>query len=96
MSMAFLTLSMAELFHSFNMRSLDKSLFRIKGHNKVLYWTLAGAFVLTLDVLYIPFLSNAFGFAHISLTEFMIAIAVAVLIIPIVEVQKRLQSRKKI
>ncbi len=96
MTMAFLTLSMAELFHSFNMRSLDKSLFRIKGHNKVLYWTLAGAFVLTLAVLYIPFLSNAFGFAHISLTEFMIAIAVAVLIIPIVEAQKRLQSRKKI
>ena len=96
MTMAFLTLSMAELFHSFNMRSLDKSLFRIKGHNKVLYWTLAGAFVLTLAVLYIPFLSNAFGFAHIALTEFMIAIAVAVLIIPIVEIQKRLQSRKKI
>ena len=93
MTMAFLTLSMAELFHSFNMRSLDKSLFRIKGHNKILYWTLIGAFVLTLAVLYIPFLNDAFGFAHISFTEFVIALLIAVLIIPIVEIQKAILKR---
>ena len=95
MTMAFLTLSMAELFHSFNMRSLDKSLFRTKGHNKILYWTLVGAFVLTLAVLYVPFLNNAFGFAHISLTEFVIALAFAILIIPIVEIQKAIQRKIK-
>ena len=93
MTMAFLTLSMAELFHSFNMRSLDKSLFRTKGHNKILYWTLVGAFVLTLAVLYVPFLNNAFGFAHISFTEFVIALAFAILIIPIVEIQKAIQRK---
>ena len=91
MTMAFLTLSMAELFQSFNMRSLDKSLFRTKGHNKILYWTLIGAFVLTLAVLYIPFLSNAFGFAEISLPEFLIALIIAIMIIPIVEIQKAIQ-----
>ncbi len=98
MTMAFLTLSMAELFHSFNMRSLDKSLFRTKGHNRILYGTLIGAFVLTLAVLYIPFLSNAFHFAHISLIEFVIALLIAVLMIPIVEIQKAVQraiARKK-
>ena len=95
MTMAFLTLSMAELFHSFNMRSLDKSLFRTKGHNKILYWTLVGAFVLTLAVLYVPFLNNAFGFAHISFTEFVIALAFAILIIPIVEIQKAIQRKIK-
>ncbi len=95
MTMAFLTLSMAELFHSFNMRSLDKSLFRTKGHNKILYWTLVGAFVLTLAVLYVPLLNNAFGFAHISFTEFVIALAFAILIIPIVEIQKAIQRKIK-
>lgn len=95
MTMAFLTLSMAEIFHSFNMRSLDKSLFRMKRHNKVLYWTLAGSFVLTLAVLYIPFLSNAFGFAHISAAEFAIALALALLIIPVIEIQKLIQRRNK-
>ena len=96
MTMAFLTLSMAEIFHSFNMRSLDKSLFRINGHNKILYWTLAGSFVLTLAVLYIPFLSSAFGFAHISAGEFAIALALALLIIPVVEIQKLIQRRNKV
>ena len=95
MTMAFLTLSMAELFHSFNMRSLDKSLFRTKGHNRILYGTLAGALVLTLAVLYIPFLSNAFGFAHISFTEFAIALIIAIMIVPIVEIQKAIQNAMK-
>ena len=99
-TMAFLTLSMAELFHSFNMRSMDKSLFSIKGHNKFLYYTLGGAFLLTVCVLYIPFLSNAFGFEHISLYEFVIALVLAFMIIPIVEIQKLIQrsirkNRKK-
>ena len=93
MTMAFLTLSMAELFHSFNMRSLDKSLFSIKGHNKYLLYTLLGAFVLTICVLYIPFLRDAFSFEHISVMEFAIALIMAVLIIPIVEVQKFIQRK---
>ena len=92
MTMAFLTLSMAELFHSFNMRSLDRSLLKVKGHNNILYATLVGAFILTLAVLYIPFLADAFDFAHISLTEFAIALALAFLIIPFVEIQKAVQK----
>ena len=95
MTMAFLTLSMAELFQSFNMRSLDKSLLKVKGHNKILYGSLLGAFVLTLAVLYIPFLRNAFHFAHISLTEFVIALAMGFLIIPVVEIQKAIQRAVK-
>ena len=92
MTMAFLTLSMAELFHSFNMRSLDKSLLKVKGHNNILYATLLGAFVLTLAVLYIPVLADMFDFAHISFTEFIIALALAFLIIPFVEIQKAIQN----
>ena len=98
MTMAFLTLSMAELFHSFNMRSLDKSLFRTKGHNKYLLYSMIGSFVLTCCVLYIPFLREAFSFEHISLMEFAIALILAVMIIPIVEIQKffqRMIARRK-
>lgn len=95
MTMAFLTLSMAELFHSFNMRSLDKSLLKVKGHNKILYASLIGAFILTLAVLYIPFLADAFDFAHISLAEFAIAMALAFLIIPFVEIQKAIQNARR-
>ena len=93
MTMAFLTLSMAELFHSLNMRSLDKSIFHIKGQNKYLLYSLVGSFVLTCCVLYIPFLRDAFNFEHISLVEFAVALILAFMIIPVVEIQKLIQRK---
>lgn len=88
MTMAFLTLSMLEMFHAINMRSLDRSIFTLRTGNRNLFLCIFGSFLLTIAVLYVPFLRNAFGFGHISLVEFVIAIALAVLIIPIVEIEK--------
>ena len=93
MTMAILTLSMEELFHSLNMRSLVKSIFHIKGQNKYLLYSLVGSFVLTCCVLYIPFLRDAFNFEHISLVEFAVALILAFMIIPVVEIQKLTQRK---
>ncbi len=93
MTMAFLTLSLIEMFHSFNMRSLHGSIFKLKGQNIWLWASIIGAFVLTTAVIYIPGLSDAFGFAHISLVEYLVAVAMAVAIIPIVELTKLVTSR---
>ena len=95
MTMAFLTMSMCEIFHSFNMRSQRKSIFSLKSHNKVLWAAMLGSFVLTIALLYVPFLRNAFGFTAISLTEFVIALGIAVLVIPIVEIVKLIQRKVK-
>ena len=94
MTMAFLTLSMAELFHSFNMRSLTKSIFKLKSHNKFLYLTLLGAFLLTLAVLYVPSLSRMFNFQHVSFVEFAVSILIAAAIIPLVEIEKLVTRMK--
>ncbi len=87
-TMAFLTMSMAEIFHSFNMRSQRGSVFTLKSQN----WFLWGAMLLSLAattaVIYVPFLSAAFGFAQISLAEYAVALGLAVLVIPIVELAK--------
>lgn len=91
MTMAFLTMSMAEIFHSFNMRSQRGSLFSLKTQNKALWFAGIASLVLTTAVLYVPFLSNAFGFEHISLAEYGVALALAVCIIPIVELVKLCQ-----
>ena len=88
MTMAFLTLSMVEIFHSFNMRSRKYSIFQIKGHNKFLWGAMILSFLLTTGVIYIPFLSNAFGFTHISLMEYAVAMGLALIIIPIMEAVK--------
>ena len=92
-TMAFLTMSMAEIFHSFNMRSQRGSVFRLHSHNKALWGAMLGSFVLTLLVIYVPFLSNAFGFEHISLPEYGVSLLLAVSVIPIVECVKWIQRR---
>lgn len=98
MTMAFLTMSMAEIFHSFNMRSQRQSLFSMHSQNKFLIMAKIASLALTTAVLYIPFFANAFGFQHISLMEYSIAMGLAVLIIPMVELIKlfqRIAAKKK-
>ncbi|NLH01978.1 MAG: calcium-translocating P-type ATPase, PMCA-type [Clostridiales bacterium] len=93
MTMAFLTMSMAEIFHSFNMRSQRGSLFSLKTHNKALFYAAVASLAATTLVLYVPFLSNAFGFEHISIEEYAVALALAFCMIPIVEAVKFFQRK---
>ena len=88
MTMAFLTLSMVEMFHSFNMRSRRKSLFSLPTQNKWLWLAFAGSLILTYLVIETEALSSAFGFSEISMFEYGVAMGLAVLIIPIVEIYK--------
>ena len=93
MTMAFLTMSMCEIFHSFNLRSQRKSIFSLKGQNKILWAAMIGSLLLTTAVLEIPFLANAFGFTPIGLTEYGIAMVLAILVIPVVELVKLIQRK---
>ena len=91
MTMAFLTMSMCEIFHSFNMRSQRGSIFTLHSHNKVLWAAMLGSLVLTTLVLEVPFIANAFGFTPVNLPEYLIALGLSVLVIPIVEIVKLVQ-----
>jgi Ca2+-transporting ATPase len=96
--MAFLTMSMAEIFHSFNMRSQRSSLFTIKKQNVVLWLAAAGTLLLTTLVCEVGFLANAFGFTTIGWEEYGIALGIGFCIIPIVEIVKlfqRIFARRK-
>lgn len=92
-TMAFLTMSMAEVFHGFNMRSRRESIFRLGTQNKVLNWAGVASLVLTTLVIYVPFLQTAFEFEHISPSEYGVALVLAVLVIPIVEIVKAVQRK---
>ena len=91
MTMAFLTMSMCEIFHSFNMRSQRKSVFTLHSHNKVLWGAMLGSLVLTTVVLEVPFVANMFGFTPVDLNEYLVALALAFVVIPIVEIVKAIQ-----
>ena len=93
MTMAFLTMSMAEIFHSFNMRSQRASIFTLGSFNKVLGFAAVGSLIATTLVCEIPFLANAFGFTTISIAEYAVAMILAVLTIPIVELVKFVQRK---
>lgn len=90
-TMAFLTMSMAEIFHSYNMRSRTGSIFKLKHHNFYIFGAMVASLLLTSAVIYIPFLSNAFQFEHISLEEYVVSLALAFSVIPIVEIVKAIQ-----
>ena len=87
-SMAFLTLSLCEICHAFNMRSLHGSIFKMKGQNVWLWGAAVLSLLLTTVVIEIPVLANAFELAQLDLPEYGIAFALAILIIPIVEIVK--------
>ena len=101
MTMAFLTMSMCEIFHSLNMRSQKGSVISMSlhgSHNKFLALSTIASFVTTTAVIYIPGLNDAFGFEHIDVKEYAVAMALAVSIIPLVEIIKvfqRLAAKRK-
>ncbi len=92
-TMAFLTLSMVEICHSLNMRSRRGSIFSLHSHNKFLYGAMLISLILTTAVIEVPFIAAAFKFTPIDLEEYAIALALAILIIPIMEVVKAIQRK---
>ena len=94
MTMAFFTMAMCEIFHSFNMRSQRGSAVAMlfKGHHNVaLYGAMIGSFILTTAVVEVPFLANMFEFTQLDTLEYVISLGLAFLIIPIVEIIKAIQ-----
>lgn len=94
MTMAFLTMSMCEIFHSLNMRSQRGSTVAMtfKGsHNMYLFGSCLMSLLMTTVVIYVPFLANAFDFQPINLMEYAVALALAFAIIPLVEIVKTIE-----
>jgi len=95
-TMAFFTMAMCEVFHSFNMRSQRESSVAMlfKGHhNKALYGAMIASFLLTTAVVEVDFLSKLFGFSHLNFDAYLISLSLAFLTIPIVELVKFIQRR---
>lgn len=101
MTMAFLTLSMAEIFHAYNVRSMKGSVFMLKTHNKLLWGAMISSLILTTAVIFVPGINAFFHFADaagnaiINFKEYVIALALAVSVIPLAEVIKAIERAIK-
>ena len=97
-TMAFMTLSMAEIFHAFNMRSLKSSIFAIRKQNMWLWGAAGISLLITTLVIEVPFLASAFSLVSLEWSEYGVAIGLAFCVIPIVETVKliqRIRAKKK-
>ena len=86
---------MTEMFHSFNVRSIEHSVFSMKKQNKYLWGAFVFSFLLTLAVIYLPGINTAFEFAAISAKEYFIAIGLALTVILFVEICKLVRRAVK-
>lgn len=69
---AFTVLGMSQLFHAVGMRDVEKSVFCMSHlQNRLMLFALAAGFSLQILVTEIPFLTSAFGTAHLSLREWL-------------------------
>lgn len=91
-AIAFVTLSMLELVHSFNIKS-EGTIFSKELFNNIY---LIGAFLigglLQIGVVSIPQIANIFDVVPLNLTQWMYVAGISVLPIVIIEIQKRLND----
>ncbi|MFH1395779.1 MAG: HAD-IC family P-type ATPase [archaeon] len=90
-TIVFATIIFFELFHALNAKSWDESIFSKNFFSN--FYVLGGiilAAVLTISVIYLPFLQNIFGTAALEFKDWIIIIAVSSSAMWIIELQKTL------
>ena len=95
-TMAFLSIGFLELIHSINVKN-EKSIFEAGlFENKYL----VGSFVLGIFVqaivVVVPAFAKVFEVVPLSLTQWIITIAISILPIPVIELQKKIDSKNEI
>ena len=91
-TMAFISMGLLELVHSFNIKS-EKSIFKVGVlENKFLIGSfILGIFVQTI-VVFIPALADIFNVTNLTQTQWLITLGISILPIPIMELQKKMNQ----
>ncbi|MAH47492.1 cation-transporting ATPase [Candidatus Pacearchaeota archaeon] len=93
-TVAFVSMSMLQLFNVFNMRSLKKSIFEIKPFsNKWVNYGFLGSLVLMLIVIYVPFLQKVFQFVSLSVVELLLIVVLSSGVLWLGEIYKWFKRR---
>ena len=94
-TMAFLTIGISELIHSFNVKS-EKSIFKIGIlENKFLIGSFVLGVLVQLVVILIPTLAEIFDLVNLNTIQLLITILISIMPIPIMELQKMINNRYK-
>ena len=92
--MAFISLGMLELIHSFNVKS-EESIFKVGlFENKYLLGAFVLGTVLQLGIIFVPSLAEIFKLTQLNATQWLITIVISIAPIIIVEIQKKFNELK--
>ncbi len=95
-TMVFFTISLIQVFHSFNLKT-NHSLKTINiFKNKVFNYSVLVEFGLIALVAFVPFLTSIFGLCSLTWVQWLIVLASSICIIPFVELSKFLVDKLKI
>ena len=95
-TIAFVSMSMFQLFNVLNMRSLKKSLFKIGiFSNKWIIASLVASVSLMLAVIYSPWIQNIFDFVPLSFWEFGLIILITSSVLVAGELYKQIKHKKE-
>ena len=93
-TMAFISLGMLELIHSFNVKS-EESIFKVGlFENKYLLGAFVLGTVLQLGIVFVPSLAEIFKLTQLNSTQWLITLVISIAPIIIVEVQKKFNELK--
>ena len=93
-TMAFISLGMLELVHSFNVKS-EESIFKVGiFENKYLIGAFLLGTILQLGIVFVPSLAEIFKLTELNTTQWLITLAISIAPIIIVEIQKKFNELK--
>ena len=91
-TMAFISMGLLELVHSFNIKS-EKSIFKVGIlENKFLIGSFVLGFLVQTIAVCIPALANIFNVTNLTKTQWLITLGISILPIPIIELQKKVNK----
>ncbi|MBC7811450.1 MAG: cation-translocating P-type ATPase [Burkholderiales bacterium] len=95
-TIAFTVLALGQIFHVMAIHGGDKtSFFKVWfSHNRWLFYAILSTFALQLAVIYVPFLRATFETVPLGLTELVISLGLASIILFAVELEKSLRRRR--
>jgi Ca2+-transporting ATPase len=93
MTLTFVTLVLIQFFNAYNCRSDRRSAFHRPFANRWLNLAVGWEVILLLVVIYVPFLQPAFGTFSLSQADWVLVIALAASIVPVIEAVKWMARR---
>lgn len=88
-TMAFITLSVSQLFHSLNLRSTMKSIFQVGiFKNRLLIGSILLGLAIQASLVYVPFLHDVFGIHYLSIEDWLFVIGLSIIPVVLNEIVK--------